>query len=352
MIFEKYLQLLTKDSIRLELYIMNMINWLKTAAAQHKPMPILSFPGVQLTGISVSDLVRDAMLQAKCMKAVADKWDTLASVSLMDLSVEAEAFGSPVRFSDAEVPTVSGAIVTDEDELAKLQIPSVGAGRTGIYVETIKKAKKLITDRPVFAGILGPYSLAGRLMDLTEIMMLCYDEPELVHGVLEKVTQFQIEYGKAMRETGADGIIMAEPAAGILSPPMMGEFSTPYVKRIIEAVETENCMFIYHNCGNSTLTLTKQILDTGAKAFHFGNAIDLSEMLKLIPGDKLVMGNVDPAGQFRTGTPLSVREATIAVLEKCSKAPNFIISSGCDIPPASPIENIDAFFEAVKDHYN
>jgi len=331
---------------------MNMNDWLKTAAAQHKPMPILSFPGVQLTGISVNDLVRSGKLQAECMKAVADRWDTLASLSLMDLSVEAEAFGSPVRFSDVEVPTVSGAIVTDEEELENLKVPSVGAGRTGIYVETIKEAKKLITDRPVFAGILGPYSLAGRLMDLTEIMMLCYDEPELVHGVLEKVTQFQIEYGRAMRDAGADGIIMAEPAAGILSPSLIGEFSTPYVKRIIEAVETESCVFIYHNCGNSTLTLTKEILDTGAKAFHFGNAIDLSEMLKLIPSDKLVMGNVDPAGQFRAGTPESLRKATTEILEKCSSAPNFIISSGCDIPPASPIEIIDAFFEAVRDYYS
>jgi len=331
---------------------MNMIEWLKTAAGKNKSMPILSFPGVQLTGISVSDLVRSGKLQAQCMKAVADRWDTLASVSLMDLSVEAEAFGSPVRFSDVEVPTVSGAIVTDEKELEALRVPSVGDGRTGIYVEAIKEVKQLITDRPVFAGILGPYSLAGRLMDLTEIMMLCYDEPELVHGVLEKVTQFQIEYGRAMSQAGADGIIMAEPAAGILSPALIGEFSTPYVKRIIEAVETESCVFIYHNCGNSTLTLTKEILATGAKAYHFGNAIDISEMLKLIPSDKLVMGNVDPAGQFRTGTPESVRQATTSVLEKCSAAPNFIISSGCDIPPASPIENIEAFFEAVKEYYS
>jgi len=329
-----------------------MNDWLKTAAAKHKSMPILSFPGVQLTNISVNDLVKSGKLQAQCMKAVADRWDTLASLSLMDLSVEAEAFGSPVRFSDVEVPTVSGAIVTDEEELEALKIPSVGDGRTGIYVETIREAKKLITDRPVFAGILGPYSLAGRLMDLTEIMMLCYDEPELVHGVLEKVTQFQIDYGKAMRDAGADGIIMAEPAAGILSPALIGEFSTPYVKRIIEAVETDSCVFIYHNCGNSTLTLTKEILDTGAKAYHFGNAIDLSEMLKLIPSDKLVMGNVDPAGQFRSGTPQSVREATLGVLNKCSNAPNFIVSSGCDIPPASPIENIDAFFSAVKEYYS
>ncbi|MCL1820503.1 MAG: uroporphyrinogen decarboxylase family protein [Oscillospiraceae bacterium] len=330
---------------------MNMNNWLKTAAERHKPMPVLSFPGIQLTGITVPELVRSGKLQAECMKAVADRWDTLASVSLMDLSVEAEAFGSPVRFSDDEVPTVTGAIVTDEESLAALKIPAVGDMRTGEYVKTISEAKKLISDRPVFAGIIGLFSLAGRLMDMTEIMMLCYEDPELVHGVLEKVTQFQIAYGKALRDAGADGIIMAEPAAGMLSPPLIGEFSTPYVKRVIEAVETENCVFIYHNCGNSTLSLTKEILDTGARAFHFGNAIDLSEMIKLIPSDKLVMGNVDPARQFRNGTPESVHAATLDVLEKCGQYPNFILSSGCDIPPVSPIGNIDAFFAAAREFY-
>jgi len=328
---------------------MDMLSWLASAPAQKKPMPILSFPGIQLTGVTVDALVRSGRLQAECMKAVADRWDTLASVSLMDLSVEAEAFGSPVKFSDVEVPSVTGAIVSDEDSLAKLKVPAVGDARTGEYVKTISEAKALITDRPVFAGAIGPFSLSGRLMDMTEIMMLCYEEPELVHGVLEKVTQFLIAYNTALRCAGADGIVMAEPAAGMLSPALMGEFSTPYVKRIIEAVETDECVVIYHNCGNSTLSLTKEILGTGAKAFHFGNAIDLSEMLKLIPSDKLVMGNVDPAGQFRNGTPESVRAATLAVLDKCGGYPNFILSSGCDIPPVSPIENIDAFFNTAKE---
>ena len=330
---------------------MNMIKWLETAASEHKPLPILSFPGIQLTGITVNELIRSGELQAKCMKAVADRWNTLASVSLMDLSVEADAFGSPVKFSDVEVPTVTSPIVANEEDLAALKVPSVGDARTGLYVDTIYEAKKLIIDRPIFAGAIGPFSLSGRIMDMTEIMVLCYEEPELVHGVLDKVTQFLIEYNTALRDAGANGVVMAEPAAGMLSPDLMGEFSSPYAKRILDAVETDECIFLYHNCGNSILSLTEEILGTGAKMFSFGNAIDLSEMLKLIPQDKIVMGNVDPAGVFRNGTPESVRAATMAVLEKCAKYPNFVLSSGCDIPPMSPIENIDSFFKAAKDFY-
>jgi uroporphyrinogen decarboxylase len=328
-----------------------MKDWFNTAAAQHKPMPVLSFPGIQLIGSTVYELVHNGHLQAECMKAVADRFDLLASVSLMDLSVEAEAFGSPVRFLDNEVPTVVKAIITEEDDLERLRVPDVGMGRTGEYVNAIREAKKVITHVPVFAGSIGPFSLAGRLMDMSEIMVMCYTEPELVHATLENVTQFLILYNTAFKDAGADGILMAEPAAGLLSPTLIDEFSTPYVKRIIEAVETDACLFIYHNCGR-TLPLIDSILKTGAKAFHFGNAVNLTDVLPLIPSDKLVFGNIDPSGQFRNGTPESMREATLDLLNRCVGYSNFILSSGCDIPPASPLENIDAFFAASKEFYS
>ena len=329
---------------------MDTKRWLQSAPALHKAMPILSWPGVRLIGKSVGELVRSGALQAQCMRAVAERWDTLASVSLMDLSVEAEAFGSPVRFSADEVPTVTAPIIGEGDDPGTLAVPHVGAGRTGEYIATIANARKLI-ERPIFAGSIGPFSLAGRLLDISEIMVLCYEEPALVHAVLEKATAFLIEYNGALRDAGADGLVMAEPAAGLLSPALIAEFSTPYVCKIIQAVETDEFSVIYHNCGN-TIPLIGSILETGASAFHFGNAIDLPAMLKLVPASIPVFGNVDPAGQFRNGTPASIRGATLHLLEQCSKHGNFILSSGCDIPPSAKLENIDAFFSAAEEFYN
>jgi uroporphyrinogen decarboxylase len=63
------------------------------------------------------------------------------------------------------------------------------------------------------------------------------------------------------------------------------------------------------------------------------------------------MGNIDPAGVLRMGTPEKVREETLALLDRCAKYPNFVLSSGCDMPPMTPWENIDAFFGAVKEYY-
>ena len=331
----------------------NMKKWLDDmiASKTKKAMPVLSFPTIQLMGITVQQLISDSDLQAKGMKMVADRTNAAASVSMMDLSVEAEAFGSTVRVSDNEVPTVIGRIVEDEDDAEALQVPEVGAGRTGLYIEAIEKACKLITDRPVFAGVIGPFSLSGRLMDVTEIMVNCYAEPDMVHTVMEKATQFLIKYISAYKNTGASGVVMAEPLTGMLSPELAEEFSEPYVRRIIEAVQTDDFIVIYHNCGDNTIKMIDSILRTNAAAYHFGNAIQMSEMLTHIPSNIVAMGNIDPAGEFKNGTPASIQTATSALLEECSQYPNFVISSGCDIPPMSSWDNIDAFFNAVDEFY-
>lgn len=272
---------------------------------------------------------------------------------MMDLSVEAEAFGSEIRISDDEVPTVIGSIVDDEEQAEALQVPQVGAGRTGRYIEAIEKACQLITDRPVFAGVIGPFSLAGRLMDVTNALVNCYTEPDMVHIVMKKTTAFLISYIKAYKErTGAAGVVIAEPLTGLLSPAMAEEFSEPYVKELVDAVQDDNFLVIYHNCGDNTIQMIDSILRTGCAAYHFGNSIDMHEMLTHIPTDIVTMGNVDPATQFRNGTPDSIREETLRIMGACcNQFPNFVISSGCDIPPASGWDNIDAFFGAVEEFY-
>lgn len=331
----------------------NMMEWVKNQieAPVKKAMPVLSFPAIQLMGITVNDLAHDSDLQAKAMKTIADRTNAAASVSFMDLSIEAECFGAEIQFEEDEVPNVIGHVVETEEEADAMVVPEVGAGRTQINIDAIGKAVEMITDRPVFAGVIGPFSLAGRLLDVTEAMIYCYDEPDMVHTVLEKVTEFLIKYINAYKEVGAHGVVMAEPLAGLLSPSLAEEFSADYVKQIVDAVQDDNFIVVYHNCGNCVIPQIDSILSTGAPVLHFGNAIDMAEMMEKIPADKVAMGNVDPAGQLKDGTVESVKEVTKSIMDKCCKYPNFVISSGCDIPPMAKWENIDAFFEAVEEFY-
>ena len=322
--------------------------WEAARSETQRALPILSFPAAQRMGVTVEQLVKDAKLQAQAMALIADETDTLAAVSLMDLSIEAEAFGAQVQFFANEVPVVTGQLVDGMEAAEELKVPDLTAGRAMTCVEGVRLAKAQITHKPLLAGMIGPYSLAGRLMDVMEIMYICYDEPEAVHAVLEKATQYLIQYGGAMKDAGADGIMMAEPLAGILSPDMAAEFSVPYVKKVIDALQDENFAVIYHNCGNSVPCMLDAIFSQGAAAYHFGNAADMKAVLEAAPADILCMGNLDPAAILAEGTPQEVTAATKAMIAACGSYGNYIPSSGCDIPAHAKWENLEAFFAALK----
>ncbi|NLF26620.1 MAG: methyltransferase [Clostridiales bacterium] len=324
------------------------ILWNAARIGEKRALPVLSFPAAQKLGATVRELVHSAELQAQAMAYVAHNTPTVAAVSLMDLSVEAEAFGAAVRFADNEVPAVTGKLVGDIEGAEALDVPPLSSGRPLLCVEAVRRAKELVPDKPVIAGVIGPFSLAGRLMDVTEIMYACYDEPEVVNMVVDKAARFIAEYCRAFKEAGADGVLIAEPLAGLLRADMAAEFSCPAVTRIIEAVRSEDFPVLYHNCGNAAAQMLPELYAMKADAYHFGNAVSMAEVLKNAPADMLCMGNISPANQFAQGTVESIRKATRELMETCGNYPNFVPSSGCDIPAHSSWDNIHAFFEAVE----
>ena len=326
----------------------NMKAWAATLAQSRRPMPLLSFPSAQLIGASVYEITHDASKQTEGICAVAERTSAAAAVCMMDLSVEAEAFGCTLSCSEHEVPTVTNILISDEDEVHALEIPAIGTARTGLYVKAAADAKARIKDRPVLAGIIGPFSLVGRLMDVTEALVNCIADEDFVYAALEKVTPFLISYAKAYKDAGIDGIVLAEPLAGLLSPLQETEFSAPYVKQIVDAVQDESFIVIYHNCGPNAPLMTESLYHNGAAAYHFGDAVDLTSILAQMPTDRPVCGNISPVEQFLSGTPESMTAAVQKLTQECAQYPNFVLSSGCDIPPTAKWENIDAFFAAVE----
>ncbi|NJO70115.1 MAG: hypothetical protein HC830_13295 [Bacteroidetes bacterium] len=222
-------------------------------------------------------------------------------------------------------------------------------GRIKEYLKASALAAKHITDRPVLGGCIGPFSLAGRLFDMTEIMTSAIIEPETINLLLEKCTAFISMYALEMKSCGINGIIIAEPAAGLLDESMCEDFSSRFVKQIVDVLQDENFMVILHNCGN-TGHLTQSMINTGARGLHFGNKIDMIQTLKEVPNNILVMGNLDPVEVFRMSNPHQIRSFTKDLLVSTKEYSNFVISSGCDTPPGVATENIAAFFETIADY--
>lgn len=312
-------------------------------------MPIMTHPGIDMIRKRVLDAVTDGEIHFQAIRAMADHFPTLAATMIMDLTVEAEAFGCRISFAEHEVPTVAERLVQDAKSVADLPVPSLNAGRTKEYIKAAQLAAENIHHKPVFGGCIGPFSLAGRLFDMTEIMTAAFIEPETIHALLEKCTVFLMDYAKELKKSGLNGLIMAEPAAGLLDESMCDMFSSGYIGRIVEAVQDDDFLFILHNCGN-TGHVTRSMLRTGAQGLHFGNRIDMVSTLEQVPADILVFGNLDPVGAFKMASADDMNRMVCELLEVTVNYNNFVLSSGCDTPPGVPMENIYAFYNALHDY--
>lgn len=333
------------------LYTAPLMNWLTQltlSTRRRLALPIAVFPGAGLVGATVRDLVTDPQAQSAVAVALQERYATPAALTAMDLSVEAEAFGCEILWSEGEVPTVTGAVVTDLAAARALRVPEPGEGRTGVYLEAARRLANRPGRPPVLAGCIGPFSLAARLAGVSEALMLTATEPELMHTLLEKSARFLANYLQAFRAAGARGVIMAEPAAGLLSPAAMREFSSAYIRQIAETVgRNSEFAFVLHNCA-ARLVHLPAVRETGLDLFHFGAPMDLVAALGQVPPGVVLCGNLDPAAVFVQSTPEQVTAATEARLATTRPWRNFIVSSGCDVPARAPLANLDAFFATVN----
>lgn len=333
--------------------MINMKEWAREVMGNPEriAIPLMTHPGIELCGYTVKQVVTNGHKHAEAIRKLNEVYPAAACTVIMDLTVEAEAFGAQVVFEENEVPNVIGRLVSDRASVEALEIPSLKAARVSQYLEANALAAEYITDKPIFGGCIGPFSLAGRLFDMSEMMMALYMEPDTICLLLQKCSEFILRYLRAMKETGVSGVIIAEPAAGLVSNEDCSRFSSAYISKIIEELQDDNFMVVLHNCGN-TGHCTAAMVETKAAALHFGNKIDMVSALTECPRDLLVMGNVDPVGVMKQASAEKVKEETTTLLRNTAEWKNFILSTGCDVPPEIPMKNIEAFYEALNEYNN
>ncbi len=310
-------------------------------------MPIAVYAALKMVGGTVRDAVTESEAQVAAALALRDRFDTRIMFTAMDLSVEAEAFGCEVRMPENEVPSVVGRRATTWSEIDALPAPCPGEGRTRIFLETAERLLAESRGTPVVGELIGPFSLAARIAGVTETLMATLAEPKLVLRLLERVTPFLIDYALAFRLRGAAGVLVAEPAAGLLSPSGLAQFSNPFVRRIVDAVQCRTFAVILHNCAAKLIHLDR-MLETGAELLHVGQPMDLPAALERVKGRAVLCGNLDPASVFLDGTPETVFGTTARLLAATAGQRAFALSTGCDLPPGTPIENLAAFCRAAR----
>lgn len=328
----------------------NMAEWKRSIVHSNRreAIPILTHAGVEMSGKCVKDAVSHGKIHFEAIRILSEIYPAAACTVIMDLTVEAEAFGAQIRFTENEVPSVVGRLIKDRSAIEHLAVPSLDTARIPEFLIANRLASERI-NKPVFAGCIGPFSLAGRLYDMSEIMMAMYTDPGGAHLLLEKCTFFLTAYCEELKRQGVNGVVIAEPASGLLSALACTDFSSRYIKQIVDKVQDDEFMVVLHNCGN-TGHCTQAMVYTGASAYHFGNRMDMVLALSDCPPDSLVLGNLDPVSLFKMASSEEVYEQTRALLKRTESYPNFILSSGCDVPPFTPEKNIKMFYKALEDY--
>jgi len=315
--------------------------------------PLLGFPGVDITGSNIKIAQQNYGEHYKVMKKLVEMFDPDLIFPLMDLSVEANALGRYTVFPKEESATVpkDKFVLDDIEKIREINI-SLDSRING-YVNTVK-LMKLGLDEKVLKGayVIGPYSLAALIMGADEAAICSLVEPEKLTRLCELTVEKIHEYVNMLVTAGAEVICVLEPTAVMLGPEQFREFSAKYVKHIVDSCKFSGVSTIYHTCGNTT-HLVNEMANSGVDGISLDSkevGVDLIEIAKILTKYVLIIGNINPSGVMLRGKPEDVKKEVTALMDMMNPYANFILSTGCDLPQETPLENIKAFMEAGRSY--
>ena len=265
-----------------------------------------------------------------------------------DMGVEAEVLGSKVNYyahaSDILYPTIIQHPAEKVEDL-QIQIPSdlAKSGRIPVVTEALRLLKQEIGDQvAIGAWVLGPYTLAGQLVDLSQLAKTAFKKTEMVRNVLDKLAGVLIQIVKIYRAAGADYVTVREMGAGpdILSPRMFESLVRPPLKKIFDGIESPK---ILHICGD-TNGIVEQMALCGADAISVEKKNNVAETRKKLGPGAMIFGELDAYGVLSQGKPDDVDKAVKEAVEGGVNA----IWPGCDMWPMVPKENMEALVAAAR----
>ncbi len=313
--------------------------------------PLLGAPGAKLTNTTLKQNLTDADTQFKSLYELYKKFEPDAMLPFMDLTVEADTLGLDIKFPENDNPAVaSHSVKTVEDfESVKRNYKGIG-NRMKVFIDVVKKMKKELPSSVTILGyVIGPFTLVGELMGVENACMATVMDPDLVKAELEFCNEVISEYSNALFDAGADALVVLEPTAMLLSPKSYVRNSLNPFKELLEKVN--NKPLILHICGN-TKHLVKGMCETGTIALSLDSPMNFSELAKQVPEDICLIGNVDPVKIMLQGTPEEVEKETREFIKSMQGVDNFMLSTGCDLPLETPMENIEAFMKVAKQWKN
>ena len=266
-----------------------------------------------------------------------------------DMTCESEALGNKISlYEDSEdilYPTIPEKRWQGLDEV---DIPDniLELGRMPMILEAIKLAKKEAPEYAIGAWQLGPFTMAGQLLELGIMLKGIFKQKDLVEAALDKISDMIIKIGQAQQAAGADYITLREMGTGtdLISPRTWKTLIMPRVKRILAAWQSPK---VLHICG-ATDMIIEMMNECGADALSVDIKNNLVESRKKIGNDALLFGNFDvfalPCKEETT-----VEEAIEGIKVNIDGGVD-AVWPGCDLWPDIKEENLRAIVETAREY--
>ena len=315
--------------------------------------PLAGFPGLNLTNCTIKLAQQNYDEHFKVISALADKFRPDAMFPLMDLSVEANALGRYTLFPKEESATVIIERFSSED-LNKLERINISYDtRLNGYVETCKLMNIGLPGNILRGSyVTGPYTLAALLLGADEAAMATIMQADMLNELCQFATEKILDYVRLLITSGVQIVCVLEPSAVMLGPDQFVEYSAKFVKQITNSCRHTGVATVYHICGNS-MHLIENMCESGVDALSLDapeTGVDLPTAAERASDEVIIIGNTNPVGTLLNGSPDEVYSEVTGLLKSMKPYPNFILSSGCDLPQETPLENINAFMKAGRDY--
>jgi len=266
------------------------------------------------------------------------------------MCTEPSAFGSVSMWGEDEFPFAKKVLLSPS-EVERLEKPN--PRKHGLLPFVIKRLQHLQPEIEAaghkirFAVARGPLNIASFLMGTPEFLEAIKTDPELMHRLLDIVTDFLVDWIAYQREVfpSIDGIFLLDDIVGFVSRRDCEKFAVPYLQRVFAANVTVK---FFHNdapCKASAPLLEQ----TGINLLNFGVQHTLSEMKSWTDNKIALMGNVPPRDVLAEGTPEDVKRSTTEILNALGDKSRLIVSCGGGMPPHAPTENIKALISTVEE---
>ena len=260
---------------------------------------------------------------------------------------EACDMGLEVEFPFDKMPMHRNLLIHEPEDINKIQFPVQNFGRRMTdRLEGVRAMREQVGNEvPVMGWVEGAFAEAADLRGMTEIMKDLSLRPTWLKELLEKCVEVGIAFASAQIDAGAHMIGLGDAAASLISPRMYREFALPYQQRIFDAVKAKGGIPRLHMCGK-TAHIHKDMAQSGAQIVDVDWMNDLQQAAEALDG-LVVCGNLDPVTIFLQGKPEDVYQGVLANAK--AGGSRWISAGGCEIPDDTPIENLKAQSQALRD---